>query len=276
MAPQSAESTEVELKLTLDPKAARSAAHVAVLQRLGVQEPTRHALRSLYFDTPKAHLRRSHLTLRLRRARRAWWQALEQEDAAAAGLHVRAKSELPVAAGGLDLEKIENERLRRKLHKWQIAGDLMPRFETVINRTTWLLNTGEGGVVECAIDHGKVRTLDGHADAPLCEVELEVKSGPVSELFAVARELATCLPLAKSSYFIPSTTPSSVVLSASNFIPRTLYEAGSTTAEYQGLRIGRVEWVVRRFPPMSERLFCPDFNTTRHTSLDQVTLIALR
>jgi inorganic triphosphatase YgiF len=164
--------------------------------RLAVKTPENNALRSVYFDTPGADLRHSQLTLRLRRKEKAWWQALKQEDAAAAGLHIRSKSEYPVPSGGLDLEKIENERLRRKLRKWQTAGDLVPRFETVVNRTTWVLNTPDGGVVECAIDRGKVRTLDGRADAPLSEVELELKQGPVSELFVVARELAASVPMA--------------------------------------------------------------------------------
>jgi inorganic triphosphatase YgiF len=196
LAAHAKQTTEVELKLALDPTAVESAARLPSLLRPGVDGPTTRALRSIYFDTSDADLRRLHLTLRLRRAEDAWWQALKQEDATGAGLHVRAKSEHPVESEGLDLEKIEDSGLRRKLLKWQTAGELIPRFETVVNRTTWLLGTAAGGVIECALDLGEVRTLDGRSVAPLCEVELELKSGPVSELFTLARELGESLPLA--------------------------------------------------------------------------------
>jgi triphosphatase len=183
LAADAKQTTEVELKLALDPKAVESAARLPSMLRPSVDGPITCALRSIYFDTSNADLRRLHLTFRLRRAEEAWLQALKHEDAAAAGLHVRAKSEHPVESERLDLEKIEDSGLRRKLHKWQAAGELMPRFETVINRTTWQLSTAAGGVIECALDLGEVRTLDGRSVAPLCEVELELKSGPVSELF---------------------------------------------------------------------------------------------
>lgn len=189
-------SNEVELKFTVDPGAAPGVARLPLLQALAAERPTSRTLQSIYFDTSGADLRRSHRTLRLRREGREWTQTLKEEVAPWDGLHVRAESEHPVARGGLDLSKIKDRRLRKQLARWQAAGELLPRFETVVRRTTWRLNVTEGAVVECALDRGEVHTTDRRRRTPLCELELELKSGSPSALFALARDLAHWLPLA--------------------------------------------------------------------------------
>lgn len=191
---------EVELKFALDPEVAPRVARLPLLASLAPEGPVRRTLTSVYFDTPDADLRESQLTLRLRRAQRTWTQTLKNEIAAGGGLHVRGESDHPVAPGTLDLGKIDDRRLRKQLGRWQAAGDLLPRFETVIHRTTWLLHTADGTRVECALDRGEVRTPDGHRKAPLCEVELELKSGSPLALFAIARDLVDALPLLPESW----------------------------------------------------------------------------
>ncbi|MGE5667565.1 MAG: CHAD domain-containing protein, partial [Betaproteobacteria bacterium] len=157
-------------------------------------------LTSVYFDTSDADLRSSQLTLRLRRAQRQWTQTLKNEVAAGGGLHVRGESDHPVTRGVLDLSGIDDRRLRKQLGRWQAAGELLPRFETVIHRTTWLLHAADGARVECALDQGEVRTLDGRRKAALCEVELELKSGAPLALFAIARDLVNALPLVPEAW----------------------------------------------------------------------------
>jgi triphosphatase len=192
--------TEVELKFAIDPEVAARVARLPLLSRLASQGPVRRTLTSVYFDTSDADLRKSLLTLRLRRAGRKWTQTLKGEVAAGGGLHVRAESDHPVAPGRLDLSKIDDRRLRKQLGRWQAAGELLPRFETVIRRTTWLLRAADGVLVECALDRGEVRTLDGRRSAPLCEVELELRSGSPLALFAIARDLVRSLPLSAESW----------------------------------------------------------------------------
>ena len=187
---------EVELKFTVDPGSAPGVARLLLLQGLVAERPTSRTLRSIYFDTSGADLRRSNRTLRLRRAGREWTQTLKEDVVRWGGLHVRAESEHPVARGGLDLGKINDRRFRKQLARWQAAGELLPRFETVVRRTTWRLNVTDGAVVECALDRGEVHTTDRRRRTPLCELELELKSGSPSALFALARDLARWLPLA--------------------------------------------------------------------------------
>src|SRR5262249_52865342 len=70
-----------------------------------------------------------------------------------------------------------------------------PRFETRFMRKTWMLRTEAGGLVECALDRGSIVTPDGAQSARICEVELELKTGSVGALFAIARQLARDHPL---------------------------------------------------------------------------------
>jgi inorganic triphosphatase YgiF len=59
-------------------------------------------------------------------------------------------------------------------------------------RETWLLQLGRSQI-ECAIDRGIV-AADGRR-APICEVELELKSGQPARLFQLAHRLNTIVPL---------------------------------------------------------------------------------
>ncbi|HUL67440.1 MAG TPA: CHAD domain-containing protein [Burkholderiaceae bacterium] len=188
-------SREVELKLTLDPKAAARVPFVPLLRTLATAEPESRVLKSTYFDTFDADLFRKHRTLRVRRARQGWVQTLDEDGALEDASQSRVESEHPVIGGRLDLDRIEDARLRRKLSKWQAAGELRPRFGTVIRRTAWRLETHDGALVECALDQGRLRTVDGRRSIPLCEVELVLKSGPPQAIVALARELTRSLPL---------------------------------------------------------------------------------
>ena len=192
--------TEVELKFAIDPELAPRVARLPLLSRLATEAPVRRTLTSVYFDTPVADLRKLQLTLRLRRMQRRWTQTLKREVAPGGGLHVRDEGDHPVTPGTLDLGKIDDRRLRSQLDQWRVAGELLPRFETVIHRTTWLLHAPDGGLVECALDRGQVRTLDGQRKVALCEVELELKSGSPLALFAVARDLVDALPLTPEAW----------------------------------------------------------------------------
>ena len=188
-------STEVQLKLRLEQKAAARVALAPLLRNLATAKPETRMLRATYYDMHNADLRRRHLTLCVRRVGRGWLQALEEDGALAGALRPRVDSEYPVTGGRVDVDRIEDARLRRKLGKWRAAGELGPAFATVIRRTTWRLETPDGASVDCALDQGRLRTADGRRSIPLCEVELVLKSGPPQPLIALARDLARSLPL---------------------------------------------------------------------------------
>ena len=181
----------VELRFALDPKAAARVPLVPLLRNLAIAKPETRMLTTTYFDTSGADLLRTCRTLSVCRADQGWQQTLTEHGA----LQSRSECGRPVAGDRLDLNRIEDARLRRKLVGWRAAGELGSRFAVVGQRTTWQLATPDGALVECVLDQGRLRTADGRRSIPLCDVGLALKSGPPQALIALARELACSLPL---------------------------------------------------------------------------------
>jgi inorganic triphosphatase YgiF len=67
------------------------------------------------------------------------------------------------------------------------------RFE----RTSWLVRRRDGAVVEVALDIGQIEA--GDATSPICELELELKSGQPTALFEVARQIAQSMAVLPAS-----------------------------------------------------------------------------
>jgi len=102
------------------------------------------------------------------------------------------------------------EGLSREEHEAPIAGDepdpdlgplkdflpeggrLDPAFNVRVTRRQRTLRYQEAEI-ELALDQGEV--TGGAGQSPICEVELELKSGPPQALFALARELGKAAPL---------------------------------------------------------------------------------
>jgi hypothetical protein len=69
----------------------------------------------------------------------------------------------------------------------RLFASLAPCFVTRFERTFWLLRQRDGSVVELALDIGQVEA--NGRQAPICELELELKAGPPAALFKLARQL---------------------------------------------------------------------------------------
>lgn len=166
---------EIELKLALE------ADQLIVFKRLMARRrvaPTIHHLLTRYFDTPDFALGDLGLALRLRRIGRRWIQTLKSEGERHGGLSVRAEYETPVSGNTLDFSRFPPAALA--LIPETLIEQLAPMFETLFTRTTWLLRTRSGAKIEVALDSGEIRA-DAHT-RPLCEVELELKSGRAEAL----------------------------------------------------------------------------------------------
>jgi inorganic triphosphatase YgiF len=72
------------------------------------------------------------------------------------------------------------------------GSSLKPAFNVRVSRRQRLVRH-DGAEIELALDQGEV--VGGEATAAICEVELELKSGPAEALFTLARVLGEAAPL---------------------------------------------------------------------------------
>lgn len=181
---------EIELKLTLPLQ--RVGDFLARLARRRAQ-PTTQGLHTRYFDTPDFDLSAAGVALRVRRVGRRWVQTLKTEGVRQGGLSRRIEFEMPVTRGEPDWSRFPAEALAYV--PAGLRNRVVPVFETRFERTAWLLNGRGGAKIEVALDRGEVRA--GRASEPICEIELELKSGQPGALFDLALDWAAafgCLP----------------------------------------------------------------------------------
>ncbi|MCX7673283.1 MAG: CHAD domain-containing protein [Thiobacillaceae bacterium] len=178
---------EIEVKFALTPAGA------AALRKhplLGGAEGVRERLHTVYYDTPDFALLRHEVALRLRRKGRRWVQTLKARTGSGGLLAERPEWETAVI-GPRPEPALLPPQARACLPEG-VEGQLAPVFETAFWRRTWTLQP-EGAVIELALDQGEVRA--GESAWPILELELELKSGRLDDLFDVAQRLAADLPV---------------------------------------------------------------------------------
>ena len=183
-------ATETELKLRITPE------HLARLRRHRLFKThqlaapvTRH-LHNIYFDTPKLDLNKHEMALRLRRVGGRWLQTLKGGGQVRGGLHQRNEWEASVASARLDFSVLEDSVLEAYLPQ-SLRKKLKPVFVTDFYRTSRMVEY-QGAVIEVCMDHGEVKT--SQRSAPICEVELELKSGEAQQLFELALAILEIAP----------------------------------------------------------------------------------
>lgn len=182
---------ETELKLQIDPR------HIA---RLRGHPLFKHATRrrscklhSVYYDTPELDLWRTGITLRLRRASGRWVQTIKGGGTVTAGLHQRHEFETALTAPVPDFSAIADGELAAHFASPQLRARLKPMIVTEFTRISSMLAPAPGVAIEASIDHGIIKS--GAATEPICELELEVKTGPAWRAYQVAMQLLEAAPL---------------------------------------------------------------------------------
>lgn len=167
---------EIELKFACGPD---DLALVLAAAPAGDDE-TRELI-SVYFDTPDLVLQKAGASLRVREHKGLRTQTLKRGQ----GL-VREEHENPIAGLAPDPALAPLPSMLPQ------GATLKPAFNVRVSRRqrTFRYHDAE---IELALDQGEV--TGGDRRSPICEVELELKSGPPSALFALARELAAAAPL---------------------------------------------------------------------------------
>ena len=183
---------ESELKFTVPAK--RRAALERELRRGSVRI---EQMQAIYFDTADEHLAKHGVALRLRKEGRYWVQTVK---AAMAGSLRRVEDNVSVKGprGGrppaLDLARHDaapaGEVLRKTLgngSKGDASAGLSIRFRTDVSRMTRTICVA-GARVEIALDTGEI--VAGDRSQPICELELELKSGNAAALVRLAAQWA--------------------------------------------------------------------------------------
>lgn len=175
---------EIELKYIVPPSRLEG---LAAAMREG--EVGQERLQARYFDTVDGRLAARSVSLRLRREGDRWVQTVK---ALTPDLLRRLEHNVDRIAPlgsepGLDVALHDGSPAGKALEAALATGEpdctLVERFHTEVDRLTRLVST-DGATVELALDIGCV-AADDRCDA-ICELELELKSGPVTALFDLA------------------------------------------------------------------------------------------
>jgi inorganic triphosphatase YgiF len=183
-------ATEIELKLSLSPAAAKAVRQHPLLADV---EPVTQVLLNTYYDTPELDLRRQKIALRFRKRGWEWLLTVKSAEPSSGGLARRSEWEIPAIPGAWTFGHVDDGDLRLCLEA--AAPRLEPVFTTNFRRTAWTVDYGNSRI-EVALDRGRIESQDRRE--ALCEVELELISGEVGDLFGFARELLAALPLRPS------------------------------------------------------------------------------
>lgn len=147
---------------------------------------------SVYFDTPDFKLMQLGLGLRLRFDGQHWLQTVKEAGQVTNGLHQRQEWEHELAGKAFDLSLLRQTPLQSVIDDKALWPTVSPIFTTDFTRQYCLI-TATDTAIELAYDRGRVYSTE--REAPIHELELELKSGDVSALTALAQSLSAAEPL---------------------------------------------------------------------------------
>lgn len=174
-------STEIELKLQLDPHDAEKLSSHPLLSGLPHKA---QALLNTYFDSPALTLHDKKVALRLRKKGEQWLCTVKTAEPATGGLARRSEWEVPATPGSFDFSHVDAPALRDMLES--MRASFVPIFTTDFVRKSWELPFGES-TIEFAIDQGFVESQG--RKAAISEIELELIAGQIEDLFALSQQL---------------------------------------------------------------------------------------
>src|SRR5262245_7868007 len=174
---------EIELKLRVDPDSIAKIRQSDWWRSLGAG--TRRRLHSVYFDTSDRRLRRLDISLRTRTDGRDTVQTIKLRGRSA-GPGVRREWETLVPDAVPDPSLVIDPALPPEFRKLS-APDLQPLFNVDVKRDTRSFQSDQAKI-ELSLDEGAVTSGEQRQDVQ--ELELELLSGDLAQLFAEVRRLS--------------------------------------------------------------------------------------
>lgn len=180
---------EVEIKLLVRPQDVNRLKNHTYLWA-GFEKAVPSQQNSVYFDDRDQTLREHGVSLRIRNTDGRTVQTIKSLDGRGSPVD-RAEWESQIASARPDLSAAAFTALAPLLDG-KLRDPLEPVFETRVSRTAFVLQFGKSEIV-VALDQGEIGT--GKETAPVCELELELKRGSSADLFRLAQEIDTSIPL---------------------------------------------------------------------------------
>ena len=182
-------SNEVEIKLAVSDKAFNELEEH--LKNFICLVHKKQFLSNTYYDYPDHFLAKQKMGLRIRQEDQELTLTLKTNGEVVGGLHSRPEYNLSLT----EKETPTNAQLRELYSFEQLpSSTLQPIFSTDFNRTFWLVEFQQSKI-EVAFDQGKI--IAGESEQPICEIEFELKSGNVQDLF----DFVETLPFERDIYF---------------------------------------------------------------------------
>lgn len=183
--------SEIELKLLVPPGASRRLGAHPLLK--GAGRPITKKLYSVYLDTPDLDLCRQGVAFRLRKDGARWVQTVKGGGEVKSGLHRRFELETEVAGPFPDFTVIDSDAFSGLFSSPRLRAQLQPVFITQFSRSSRIVTLVPDVAVEVCIDRGVIKC--GDSTAPICELELELKSGAPWHLYELALQLLDSVSL---------------------------------------------------------------------------------
>jgi inorganic triphosphatase YgiF len=172
-------STELELKLELDPQSAPS---VLQSRAFAQARKTTLPLVSVYYDTPSGKFRKAGFTLRVRSTPQGYVQTVKTLGTSA-GFFDRGEWEAPVSGVEPDEEMLRLTPAGTLSYK-----RLQPIVTSNFERTVW-----RAGAMEFALDNGHIEASGQQQQ--LCELEIELLGKDAAEAFEIAKMVSADVPV---------------------------------------------------------------------------------
>ena len=190
---------EIELKFITPHHAVNAFADnvIPALTQLGMQVATAQQmqLQNDYYDTPEHDFQKHKIGFRVRGNDGVFEQTLKTRGKISGGLHERAEYNIDLDEATPDLTLFDASVWPKGFKASTANTRLERQFSTNFARTAYDVSY-DGSVVEVVLDEGEATT--GKTQSPINEIELELKQGEVSAVFAIAEVINSILPVTVS------------------------------------------------------------------------------
>jgi|GEM_PF-4639931 len=180
-------ATEIEIKL-VTPANALGQSIDNLCRLYDISSLHVNHLTTSYYDTKSFLLKQKKIALRVREGNGKPVQTLKTAGIKESGLFVRGEWEWDLDSTTPDISLLTSN------DAWpeDLSGkELNCLFKTEVQRRSALIYW-QGAEIEWVIDEGKV--VGTHGSENICEMELELKKGHISELFDVAEQMVVEVP----------------------------------------------------------------------------------